>query len=333
MEIKGKNILIFYPYAAPKHCGDAIVSELRRRGAKVSPYNERPSQSSFSKIIIRLFKKKIPQIFTRYIDKIINDNSIENFDYILVIRGEAFTEISIKKLRLAYPNAYLILYLWDILKTNNLKDVIKCFDKAYSFDNEDVSLCGNLIFRPTFFVPEYKNVNDAKNYKYDFLFTGTLHSNRYDILSNIKRNLEENGNTYYFYYYVPGFLVYIKEKIFKKRYASLQEVNFNPISVNDTIKLTSECRCILDISYSSQNSLSMRAFDALAAKKKYITTNPEIKKYDFYNANNIYVIDIDNPIISDSFINSPYIEIDNKIIDRYSVSSFIDDIFDTINIR
>lgn len=71
----GKHIIVFSPYGATKHYGQAIVAELRKRGAYVYDYDERPSQSRLMKIIIRLFKKKIPQIFDRYISRVINEHT------------------------------------------------------------------------------------------------------------------------------------------------------------------------------------------------------------------------------------------------------------------
>ena len=45
-------------------------------------------------------------------------------------------------------------------------------------------------------------------------------------------------------------------------------------------------------------SLSTRAHEAIAARRKYITTNKHIMDYEYYDPNNILIIDIDNPVIS-----------------------------------
>ena len=98
-ELKGKKILMFSPYGATKHYGEAIKKELEKRGAIISGYDERPSQNSITKIVIRLLKKRIPQIFDRYISKVIAENKQADFDYILICRGEAFTPLTIQHLR------------------------------------------------------------------------------------------------------------------------------------------------------------------------------------------------------------------------------------------
>ena len=174
IDFKGKNILMFSPYGATKHYGEAIKDELLKRGAKVKGYDERPSQNAMMKIIIRFLKKRIPQIFAKYIDAIIKENQGVCFDYILICRGEAFTECTVNRLKKAFPNAQCILYLWDILETTNVRDVIYCFDKAMSFDPYNVASESLLKFRPTFFVPLYRSVPINAEYKYDIMFIGTL---------------------------------------------------------------------------------------------------------------------------------------------------------------
>ena len=53
-ELKGKKVLMFSPYGATKHYGEAIKEELETRGGVVYGYDERPSQNSLVKIVIRL---------------------------------------------------------------------------------------------------------------------------------------------------------------------------------------------------------------------------------------------------------------------------------------
>ena len=76
INIQGKKIIVFSPYGATKHIGQAVITELKLRGAIVYDYDERPSQSAWMKIIIRLLKKRIPQIFDNYISKVIKSHLI-----------------------------------------------------------------------------------------------------------------------------------------------------------------------------------------------------------------------------------------------------------------
>lgn len=330
VDLNGKRILMFSPYGATRHYGIAIKNELELRGATVVGYDERPSQNALIKIVIRLFKKRIPQIFDKYIQKIINENKDKDFDYILICRGEAFTPYTITHLRKAFPNAKVVLYIWDILRTTDVSENIPYCDKAMSFDPQDVKDNSSLEFRPMFFVDNYASVVECVNSKNDVVFIGTLHSNRYKIINFIKEKLKDQGIGLFTYLYVPSILVYIKDFVRKFPYISIGEVHFTPISLEDTLSVLNESKVILDINYTAQKSLSTRAYEAMAAKRKYITTNSEVITYDFYNPQNIAVIDINEPIIPKAFLDSPFAEIPAEILYHYSVAGLIDNLFDSI---
>lgn len=325
-----KKILLFYPYGTTKHYGDAIKLKLKEKGAYVVEYDERPSQKTLSKIIIRLAKKKIPYIFSRYIKKVITENIDADFDYILICRGEAFTPYTINQLKKAYPNAKIILYLWDILRSTKVSYNIPYCDKAMSFDPQDVEENEGLLFRPTFSVDEYRLVRNDIPKQNDLVFIGTLHSNRYKIIQSFDEKLKEQGIRFYKYLFIPSIIVYLKELVLKFPYIGINKVHFTPISLKKTISLLGVSKAILDINYTGQKSLSTRAFEAMNAQRKYITTNSEIKNYDFYDPNNILVVDIDNPIVPKEFLDSPFKPIDDVILQKYSIEGLIDDLFNDI---
>lgn len=51
---------------------------------------------------------------------------------------------------------------------------------------------------------------------------------------------------------------------------------------------------LLDLSQRGQTALTLRAMEAIFFQRKLITNNAEVCKFDFYNPNNILVIDPDN---------------------------------------
>ena len=70
-KLLGKKVLLFSPFGTCKHYTDGCVTELESRGAEVRVYDERPSQASFTKIYMYLFKKVVPQYFFNYIRRIV----------------------------------------------------------------------------------------------------------------------------------------------------------------------------------------------------------------------------------------------------------------------
>lgn len=320
--LQNKNILLFCPGGKNGQFGQEFEKHLNKEGAYVEIYPERPASSTFSKVTLRLFKKKFPSIFNSYIRKIIHKNKA-NWDYILVIRGEAFTPSTIHLLRTHYPEAKIILYLWDILETNNLSNVIPCFDKVYSFDPYDCMNNKGVVFRPLYAMDLYSNNDCQESFDYDISFIGTIHSDRARILSRIGEYCDQKKLKKYFYYYIPSRLLWIRDKILKFPYLSYRSSKFTPCSKALIKSISLSSKAILDINYTGQHSLSLRVFEAMMMKRKIITTNPEIKKYDFYSSENILVIDPDNIIIPEEFLNSPFKEINPSILQKYTTESLL----------
>jgi len=65
----------------------------------------------------------------------------------------------------------------------------------------------------------------------------------------------------------------------------------------------------------------------LGLHKKLITTNSDIVNYDFYNPQNILVVDEKNPTIPASFFETKYIPIPAAIFNKYTLEGWTDAIF------
>ena len=94
------------------------------------------------------------------------------------------------------------------------------------------------------------------------------------------------------------------------------------IALNIVNEYIEKSNVLLDIHRENQNGLSFRVFESMGLHKKLITTNSDIKNYDFYNENNILIIDSKKPEIPIEFIKKPYVEIPEKIISQYKVSDW-----------
>lgn len=330
IDLKNKNIILFSPFGSCKNYSEEIQNELLRRGANVLLYDERPSQSAITKIYIYLFRRLFPSFFINYIKKVIEECPYKNVDYILVVRGQAFDREVLSLLRRSFEGVKIILYQWDTISGINAPDVIDCYDCAYSYDPNDVSNNKYFQFRPTFYLEKYLSTDLAETFEYSICFVGTLYKERWPIIKKFKECVESIKPQSYFYLYLSNKILYYYYRFTSRVFAPIEVINFSLLYGEDYLNLIRKSKCILDINYTSQKGLSLRSFEAMASKRKYITTNDEIKKYDFYNPNNILVVDAQNPIISQDFIDSPYEPVDNKLLYKYSVRGFIDDIFENI---
>lgn len=329
IDLKHKKILFLSPKGSCLHYSVGIKNVLEQNGATVFFYDERPSQNSFAKVLIKKFKRSLPIYYLAYIKKLVKRHP--DIDVVFIIRGEGLTSESINVLKHAYPNAKFILYMWDVLEAVNVTEVIPSFDLVLTFDPDDAAKMGEKVrFLPTFYLKEYRDLQKT-SIDIDVFFVGSIYANRFNALSQIKKILLENNIVPFFYYYLPSRLLYLKNYVLHNRElnAKYKDFYYSPMTFQETLKYVARSKAILDIRYSNQKSLSMRAFEALGSNTKYITNNPEIQKYDFYNPNNIYILGVDKRSIS-VFLEQKYENIDPMVVEKYSVSNWVDSIFQQI---
>lgn len=328
IDLNKKSVLLI----APDFFGYQIeiLNNLRKSGADVLYFDERPKNDFFTKAFIRINKKIIKKKIENYYNDILKKISTINFDYVIIINIEAMSSEILKKLRDQQQSAKFILYMWDsILNKKNTVELIVFFDSVYSFDKQDCAKIESIKFRPLFYGNSYKQIADSSStIKYDLCFIGTVHSDRYSILQKIIEIRSKIEIKFFFYMYFQKHILFwvkkIKDPKFKK--AKRQDFHYRPLISSETINYIGHSKIIIDINHPKQSGLTIRTIEALGAKKKLITTNSDIKNYDFYNEDNILIIDRNNPEIPIKFFNTKHKEIPIEIYNKYSISSWIQDI-------
>jgi hypothetical protein len=51
-----------------------------------------------------------------------------------------------------------------------------------------------------------------------------------------------------------------------------------------------------------------------------------VREYDFYNPNNIQVVDRLAPVVDPTFLESPYVPLDPALYDKYSLKGWADEV-------
>lgn len=247
------------------------------------------------------------------------------YDFILVllqdrIYADLFGEF-IKKQK----KATKILYLWDdVARIQNFDRMKTLFDRIVSFDLNDCQKYG-FDFLPLFYLNDYLYKNEEKIY--DFLMIGALHSDRAEVLEKILVNFPQDQ------YKWNAKLVAGRESILlgkikgEIRLKTPFYVSSKGISAKDSAELLKRSKIVVDIQMPGQNGLTMRTIESLAAHAKMITTNSNVRKYDFYNENNICIIDRKNPIIDSEFVNSKYSDLPEEVLTGYSIHSWVRKLF------
>lgn len=328
MDLTNKRIL----FLSAKAFGipEGIVDTLVKFGAQVDYFDERPANNFLTKALIRINRNLIGGYINKYHKRIIQRTSAIKYDFIFFIKGESFSERNIKTLFRLHPEAKTLIYHWDSIANNhNALALLKYFDAVFSFDKGDCEINKNIRFLPLFYFDEYIDVANANlETEYDLMFVGTTHSDRYRIISSIIKQFQKYGGRCFSYFFFQGKIMFYRYRLLNPdlKNLNIRDVHFTPMNKSDLLELYKISDTIIDIHHPKQSGLTLRCFEALGAKKKLITTNANIADYDFYDSNNILIIDRNNPNIPDSFIKNKYKEVDRNIYEKYSISSWVNNI-------
>ena len=308
-----------------------IISKLEELGAIVNYYDERPSNNSFVKGIIRIKRNFYQKTINSYYKSILIKTENHVYNYLFVNRGEIVPEVFLQNFKEMHPECKCIFYNWDSFTNHSHPtQIIKYFDRKFTFDPDDAVKFG-LNFRPLFYLDSFNSIKEktSKIKKFDLLFLGTAHSDRYIISNRVKEWCKINNLRSFCYYFIHGRLVYYYKKIFDKSFQlfDYKKLSFKSLTTIEILDLYMVSNVILDINHPGQKGLTMRTFETIGGCKKMITTNKEIKKYSFYNQNNIYVIDRENINLSLDFFNNSYEPIPKDLRERLSIEGWLNCIF------
>jgi len=327
--IKGKKILFFSP--AFFDYESKIKSKMQEMGAIVDLYDGRSVTKARDRALMKIFPNIFNNRTIEYFNNILKENKDKNYDYIFIVKCDMMSKEILEEYHKTFPNAIFCLYLWDSIKNiKGISEKFGYFHRVFSFDKKDVEKTQNLQFRPLFYLDIYKKeVKTDNNYKYDFCFCGTIHADRFKIIKKIFGICNEKKYRFYTYCYLQSNFIYYFYKITKSEFRLIpKEVfSFTKLSSQIISDLVDDSRVILDIQHPKQSGLTMRTIEMVGMNKKLVTTNQEIKKYDFYNPENILVIDRENIVIPDAFLLTEYQSIDPEIYKNYSLENWINDIF------
>lgn len=290
-----------------KHSQHEVTLITSNRGYSYKNVFEK-TQNFFSKLLLNknLKEQKKYQQLTEEL------SNCDTKSIILVNRPDLLSSQQLQILK-GKTNHLVALY-WDSFEKIPQQNNLHFFDKGFSFDTSDC-VRYNLINNTNF----YFVTNDtAQSPIYDLFYLGTYDNrveNLYKIFKSIKRNhpnLRIGARLYSF-----------KDRSVESDLKDNIELTNKLIPFNKAYSFNLNTRIILDLAHNNQNGLSFRPFEALGLHKKLITDNKEIANYDFYNPNNILIIDHNNPIVPDEFLNSDYESLPPSIYEKYSAKSWV----------
>lgn len=292
---------------------DFAVEEMKRQGHEVEVlyYEDAPLKFEYKNIFHKI-SAGIGKLFGENAKKKAREKALKKifrekaFDYTLIIHGQYLnqeTHVFIKSISKKY-----VAYLFDSLtKMPEQKKIAHHFDKVFSYEPED---CKTEDYT---FITNFIATDQLRSETHKFLiFNISAYDHRWPKLNRLAEYLHQHKIDFKFILFSK------KRKSFK-----LFSVTTTKLPISEIEDYIRDCKIMVDMQRKDQKGLSFRPFEALGNHKKLITNNPEIKKYDFYNENNILVIDPENIQIPSEFLNSSYQEVPVKVYNKYTIETWV----------
>lgn len=309
----------FFGYA------DEIKAGLLRRGVRALWFNDRPAEDTLTKILIRISPKLQRKKAELHFEKVIEAARKHPISEILVIKGTALSVASIRRMREAFPKARFTLYFWDSYKNMPADSHAKVglFDRAFTFDPVDAKNDLRLEYQPLFYLDEYAHLPDVAK-DIDLFFFGTIHSDRYKVLTQLEKSLPAHVKVKKILYF-PSRLVYWGRRVFDPSFwgARKSEFIFKPVPKAELRDLLARSRAVIDIERPIQSGLTMRTLETVGARKKLVTTNPFAQQSDIYKPGNVLVIQRAAMSVPQDFFDLPFESLGPEVEAKYSLAGWL----------
>ncbi|WP_163399120.1 hypothetical protein [Flavobacterium fluviatile] len=299
-----------------------IIEELKKKGIEASHINLNDFKYTYSNVFIRIANGFSKVFLNKNIKRVKKQNFVLNHleklghqDIILTIRPDLLDRKTHKIIK-TKTNRY-IAYLYDSIKRFPVKHLSKgIFDDIFSFDREECNYYNFKRITNYIYLPK-KEIDETKTYK-NSVFIVMSKDERLKTLNSISQKFDELNIDYKFIVKSNKNVEWLNSKI---------EITREDIGFEDIKKLIEDSKIMMDISRSANTGLSFRFFESLAYQKKIITTNQSVKKYAFYDPNNILVINPKNPEIPKSFFETEYKPLSDEIYNKYTINNWVKTVF------
>ena len=247
-------------------------------------------------------------------------NKLGHQDQILVLNPDAFEHSTLEHMKKCTNR--LVTFLYDNLDRHPAQDKLHFFDKIFSFDDQDIQNYGfekltNYNYLP--FLPK-----EQQNSHVDALYITSYDKKRIEQLKVLSQKFQRLNLS--FNLYVIGKKSW-KHQIIKPFTENKIIFSKKKICHKNLPQYYKNTKVILDLMRKNQYGLSFRIFEAMALEKKIITDNEKIKNYDFYNSNNILVLNKDFSNITKDFFETPYQPLPEEIYEKYTLEKWVEQVF------
>ncbi|MDO4880776.1 MAG: glycosyltransferase [Capnocytophaga sp.] len=306
-----------------------IVDILKKRGIEAT-------HIKVVSVSYKNFGEKVTNFFSKtFLQKNLKHQKRQNYvieqlrqlghqDQILVLNPNTFDNSTLSYIKKCTDR--LITFLYDNLERCPVQDKLYFFDKIFSFDDKDIENYGferltNYIYLP--FLPKEQQKTEV-----DVFYITSYDKKRIKQLHLLcDKFLEINLKVSLFVIGKKGWKQQLVRRLFENKIFFSQK----RIPHENLPEYYKKTKVILDLMRKNQYGLSFRVFEAMALEKKIITDNEKIKNYDFYNPNNILVLDKNFGNINKDFFDTPYQSLPKEIYEKYTLENWVERVFNLNN--
>jgi hypothetical protein len=325
LDLGGRSLLL----VSPRFFGYEmrIVAHIQGRGGAARWIDERPGTSALTRGLTRMSPAAMSPVAERYYHRVLRDLEGQRFTDILFVSPESCTARVIRRFRVQFPTARILLYMWDSFENKGRTSppaFISLFDRAASFDPVDADRFG-IQFRPLFYCNEAGGDRTSDS-EFAFSFVGTIHSDRYRILRSLCRQAEEARLRYFFYPFLQSRLVYWLYRSTRREFlgTSQADFHFDPLPYPEVLRVLESSMAIIDIEHPRQRGLTMRTLEVLGSGKKLVTTNELVRDYPFFSSDRICIIDRNRPNLDRNFFQQPAPPVPSSFRSLYGLTGWMD---------
>ena len=296
---------------------DAVRDELKTRYAEVDYYNTAALSYRYKNLGEKIYSSGYKLFTGKKLKNYLKLRDLteavasKQYDIALIVRPDLFFDSQLETIRKSSKR--MIAYYHD--SVNNIprkKDVIKYFDAVWAYEKADAEKY-NLNFIPNFIY--FQPQTDAVVPK--GAFTVASYDYRFAVLEKVAAQLKAANFPYRFFVMSD-----------KPRESDLVTFISRRMQNPEVIAEIKNASIIVDIhKYGVQDGLTFRTFEALGFARKLITTNRDVRNYEFFDEQNIFVIDdVENFAIPTEFLESPYRPVPENIVEKFTVAAWLDQI-------
>lgn len=241
-----------------------------------------------------------------------NDVTKENPEYVLVTDPLITVEYLnwVKKL---FPKAQLNFTYGNMIgKARHVfPDKIPDGWRIWTYDSDDSKKYGIRLFNTNAYYSSF--VKPLKVVKYDVLFIGR-DKGRGEYLLQLEQKLQTMGLKTKFIITADG------------RFSHRKSYYQNEISYNEIIDLITQSRSILNIALEGQKGMTIRDLESIFFGVKLVTTNKNVINMDFYQPENVFILEGLNVDGLPAFLDTKTVEVSAEIKQKHTLKSYIDEI-------